>query len=128
MDAELKQYLGGMETRIIERVIAVEQHVIAVGKRVGTVEHQVGAVDDHVSAVEARIMVRVGGRIDAFEERLKDCVREALRDLETRLAAEFRKWGRTADLRTRQVISDVSLFGERLMAVEDRMTALERGR
>jgi ABC-type phosphonate transport system ATPase subunit len=99
MDPELKQYPGGMETRIIERVVAVEQHVVAVEERVG-----------------------------AIEERLKDFVREAVRDLETKLVAEFWKWGRIADLRTRQVISDVSLFGERLMAVEDRMTALERGR
>jgi hypothetical protein len=46
--------------------------------------------------------------------------------VETKLLTEFHKWGRTADMRTRQAITDTGLLGERMLAVEDRISALER--
>jgi hypothetical protein len=70
MDEELKQYLEGMESRIVER-----------------------------------IMQRVDGRIDASEERLKEFIIKADRDLETKIIREFWKWARTSDLRTNQAMN-----------------------
>jgi hypothetical protein len=93
MDQELKQYLEGMEDRIVERT-----------------------------------MERVDGRIDAVEERMKDFVRQSIHDLETKVVGEFYKWGRTSDMRTRQAIADTGLLGERMLNVEDRISALERER
>jgi hypothetical protein len=73
-------------------------------------------------------MDRVDGRIDAVEERLKDFVAKADHDLETKIITEFHKWGRTSDMRTRTAITETALLGERMLAVEDRITALERER
>ncbi len=93
MDQELKQYLEGMEDRIVERT-----------------------------------MERVDGRIDAVEERMGAFVRQSIHDLETKVVGEFYKWGRTSDMRTRQAIADTGLLGERMLNVEDRISALERER
>ena len=95
MDTELKQYLEGMEARIIDTVIDT-------------------------------VMERVGGRIDAVEDRLKDFIRNADHDLETKIIGEFWKWGRTSDLRTKQALDNVAVFNERMMAIEDRVSSLER--
>jgi len=48
----------------------------------------------HLEAMEARIMERVGGRIDASEERLKDFIRAADRDMETKIIGEFLEMGK----------------------------------
>jgi hypothetical protein len=79
-----------------------------------------------LQGVEARIMERVEGRIDAVEDRMKDFIRHADQDLETKIIAEFWKWGRTSDMRTKQALDTASAVSERLLAVEDRVTALER--
>src|SRR5713226_1610667 len=100
MDADLKQYLDDMKRDI----------------------------DQRFDTVEARIMERVGGRIDAVEQRLKDFIREADHDLETKIITEFHRWGRTSDMRTKQALSETGLLGERMLAVEDRLSALERAR
>ncbi len=71
-------------------------------------------------------MQRVDGRIDASEERMKDFVRVSVHNLETKLIGEFWTWGRTSDLRTKQVLADVGTLNERVLAVEDRISALER--
>jgi hypothetical protein len=68
MDTELKQYLEDMETRLNERA------------------------DARGATTEARIMQRVDGRIDAVEDRLKDFIRQADIDLETKIVGEFWKW------------------------------------
>lgn len=100
MEAELKQHLDDMRRELVGRL----------------------------EAGEARLMERLAGRIDAAEERIKDFVREADRDLETKVVGEFWKWGRTSDMRTRQAITDTALLGERMLAVEDRLSALERSK
>jgi hypothetical protein len=98
MDEELKTYLDEMKRELL------------------------GGMDE----LERRIMERVGGRIDAAEDRLKVFIHQADHDLETKVITEFHKWGRTSDMRTRQAITDVGLLGERMLAVEDRVSALER--
>jgi len=91
MDDELKVYLEGMETRIVERVTQCLE-----------------------------------GRIDGAEERMKTHTSTECEKIETRLLAEFHKWGRMTDIRTRQALENVSAFGERLLNAEDRIAALER--
>ncbi len=81
---------------------------------------------DALATIEARLMERLAGRIDAVEDRIKDHISSADHDLETKIITEFHKWGRTSDMRTRQAITDVGLLGERMLAVEDRISALER--
>ena len=75
---------------------------------------------------EARIMARVEGRMDAVEDRLKDFIRHADEDLETKIAAAFWKWARSSDVRTRQAISDTGFLSERLLTIEDRLSSLEQ--
>ena len=90
------------------------------------IKSDIRAIAERMDASEQRIMDRVGGRIDAAEVRIKEFVREADHDLETKVSAEFHKWGRTSDMRTRQALTDTGLLGEKLLALEDRITALER--
>ena len=84
------------------------------------------AMEVRLAGMETRIMERVDARLDAVETRLKDFILEADRDLETRIVGEFWKWGRTSDMRTKQALENIGAFGERLLAVEDRISALER--
>jgi hypothetical protein len=121
MDEELKQYLEGMEGRIVDRV--TERVTDRVTERV--TDRVAELVTDRVTE---RVTERVGGRIDAVEERMKDYVRQSNHDLETKIIIEFHKWGRTSDMRTKQAITDTGLLGERMLAVEDRVAALERER
>jgi len=67
-------------------------------------------------------------RLAAMESRLMGHVSEQCEKVETKLLTEFFKWGRTSDMRTCQAITDTGLLGERMLAVEDRVTALERER
>ncbi len=46
--------------------------------------------------------------------------------VETRLLGEFWKWARSADLRYRQGTSAVGFLDDRVQAVEDRVSELER--
>jgi hypothetical protein len=77
-------------------------------------------------AIENSLMERIAGRLDAVESRLRDFIAEADRDLETKIVGEFWKWGRTSDIRTRQALTESSLLNERMLSVEDRISALER--
>jgi len=89
---------------------------------------QFAEVRSEIEKTEGRVMDRVGGRIDAVEDRLKDFIAKADHDMETKLLTEFQKWGRTSDMRTRQALTNAELLGERMLAVEDRISALERQR
>lgn len=47
---------------------------------------------EYLENMEARIMERVGGRIDAAEERLKAHTSAECEKVETKLLTEFHKW------------------------------------
>ena len=107
MDAELKEHLESMEGRLRADIVILED----------------------------RIMQRVDGRLDAVELRMTDAIAKADHELETKLIAEFWKWGRTSDLRTRQntdtakqAMETLAIMNQRLMNAEDRITELERRR
>jgi hypothetical protein len=63
----------------------------------------------------------------AMEARLVTHVSVECEKIETKLLTEFHKWGRTSEMRTRQAMTDVGFLGERLIAAEERISALERG-
>jgi hypothetical protein len=117
MDEELKQYLGAMEGRLSRtldaRLATMETRFDAMGTRIGTVETRIVALDTKIDSVETRLIAHVS---------------EQCEKVETKLLTEFYKWGRTADMRTRQTIADTGLLGEPMLNVEDRVTALERER
>jgi hypothetical protein len=69
MDAELKQHMQHMEARIVDRPDSMEDRVVD------------------------RVTERVAGRIDAVEERMRDAITRADLGLESKLIAEFWKWG-----------------------------------
>jgi len=146
MDEDLKQYLDGKFVEIDGKFAALDGKFAGIdakfaaldgaldGKFAGIdakfveIDAKFLALDGKFDEFEGRIMERVAGRIDAVEERLKDHIRQSNHDLETKIITEFHKWGRTSDMRTRQAITDVGLLGERVLAVEDRISALERER
>ena len=64
--------------------------------------------------------------VDVKLAELRAHVSEECEKVETKLLGEFWKWGRTSDMRTRQALAESAALGERLLAVEDRITALER--
>jgi hypothetical protein len=46
--------------------------------------------------------------------------------VETKLLTEFYKWGRTSGMRTREALQQADTLAERMLAAEDRISALER--
>jgi hypothetical protein len=93
----------------------------------------------YFEGMQARIVdgvtQRFDGRIDASEVRMKEAIGKSIEAMETKLIAEFWKWGRTSDVRTREAIADTAATGtkagmlsERLLNVEDRVSDLERWR
>jgi hypothetical protein len=59
---------------------------------------------------------------------LKADISQSFEKLGDRLVAEFRKLAAQDDLRMRQVDKSRQIIGERMLAVEDRVSALERQR
>ena len=84
-------------------------------------------MDEELKTYLEEMKRELRGHTEAMEARLKLHVSEQCYGVETKLLTEFHKWGRTSDMRTRQAITDVGLLGERMLAVEDRNSALERG-
>jgi hypothetical protein len=131
MDLELRNFLEGMEGRIVQRIDgrldAVEERMQRMDGRIDAVEERImQRVEGRLEALEERIMQRIDGRIDAVEERMKAHTNKSCDEVVTKLLGEFWKWGRTSDARTRQALDNVAAVNERLLAVEDRVTALER--
>jgi hypothetical protein len=82
-------------------------------------------LDTRLAATENRFREMLEGRLDVVEERLKDHTMHVVQAMETKILAEFWKWGRTSDMRTRQALAETAALSERLTAAEDRITALE---
>ncbi len=85
-------------------------------------------LDGKFTEVGARLREHVSVECEKVEARLREHVSVEGQKVETKLLTEFHKWGRTSEMRTRQAITDVGLLGERVLAVEDRISALERAR
>jgi hypothetical protein len=62
--------------------------------------------------------------LEAMETRL----REHTEIVETRLLSEFWKWARSSDIKARQHTNNIVSIDERLLAVEERLSELERRR
>ena len=58
---------------------------------------------------------------------LADAVAELKASLE-RAETTFYKWGRTSDVRTRQALTDIGMLNERMLNIEDRVSAIERSK
>jgi hypothetical protein len=66
--------------------------------------------------------------LDEMKRELREHVSEQCEKVETKLLTEFHKWGSTADARYRQTHAVVAGIDDRMLAVEDRVSALERER
>jgi hypothetical protein len=124
------------------RMDAMGSRMDAMGSRLDTMDtrmdsmgSRMDSMDTRMGAMEHRLKEHMDGRIDASEARMKDYIRQADFELETKLIGEFWKWGRSSDVRVREVQVDgaavtakAQLISERLMNVEDRVSALERQR
>jgi hypothetical protein len=104
MDEDLKKYLDAQFAEVRSEIEGMEERVVERGTQ------------------------RVEGRIDVAEDRMKVHVSKQCETVETNLLTEFQKWGRTSDMRTRTALTNAELLGERMLAVEDRISALERER
>jgi hypothetical protein len=107
MDAELKQFLAGMETRI-------SRHV---DERFETVSRH---VDERLETVSRHVDERFESISRHFEERLENT--------ETKLLTAFHNWAQTYETRARGTITVVRQFEDRLGFVEERLNKLERAR
>jgi len=117
MEEDLKVYLTGMESRLMVHL------ELRLTTEIGSLESR---LTTQMVDLESKIMSRVEGRIDASEDRLKVAIRDAPEGVENKLLGEFWKWGKTSDMRTRQALGNVLEFNDRLMAIEDRVSSLER--
>ncbi len=102
MDAELKQYLEGMETRLRADASQTE------------------------ARLTSKFETKLETRLAETEVRLMTHTSQECEKVETKLLTEFFKWGRTSDMRTRQALADAASIGERMLILEDRVTSLER--
>ena len=133
MDEDLKAFLEGMETRIVSRFetrldAQLEALESRVQGRLEALEQMQKWTQAALDDLETRIMSRMDGQLDAVEQRLQEYIGAADRELETKLIGEFWKWGRMSDARTRQALTEVGILSERMLSVEDRISALERSR
>lgn len=65
-------------------------------------------------------------QLKSYLEGMENRLVETMRDTETRLLAEFWKWGRSSDQRMRRVEQSDATTIERLAAMEERIFTLER--
>lgn len=100
MDAELKNHLEAMESRLQ------------------------GHTDQKLEAMESRLRDYTDDKLKELELRL----REHTEAVETRLLSEFWKWARTSDMKARHHGTTLAAMDERLMSVEERLMDLERRR
>jgi|SRR5580704_6211594 hypothetical protein len=107
MDAELKQTLTDMETRISrhvdERLESFSRHV-----------------DERLETFSRHVDERLESSSRHFEERLENT--------ETKLLTAFHNWAQTYEVRARGTVTLVHEFAERLGFVEERLNQLERAR
>jgi hypothetical protein len=80
----------------------------------------------HLDRIDG-VVERVESRMDLFEERVKGHITRSLDDLATRVIAEFHKWDCTSEMRPQRAMTDTRSLRERMLAVEERISALERG-
>jgi hypothetical protein len=73
--------------------------------------------------------------LEAMETRLREHTEivetrlgEHTEMVETRLLSEFWKWARSSDIKARQHTNHIGSIDERLIAVEERLSELERRR
>ncbi len=111
MEADLKSYLEGMESRLSSQIAESEQRSRA-----------------HTEIVETRL-----SDLEGMESRLSSQIAESEQRsrahteiVETRLLTEFWKWARTADARYRQHQAIVGGLDIRVQTIEDRLSDIEQ--
>jgi exonuclease VII large subunit len=122
MDAELKQALADLESRISrhvdERLESFSGVVLRhVDERLDTFARH---VDERLETMSRHVDERLESFSHHFEERLENT--------ETKLLTAFHNWAQTYESRARGTITIVHQFEERLGFVEERLNKLERGR
>jgi len=111
MDAELKQTLADMETRI-------SRHV---DERLGSLsETVIRHVDERLNTFSRHFEERLNTFSRHFEERIENT--------ETKLLTAFHNWAQTYEVRARGTVAAVHEFEDRLGFVEERLNKLERAR
>jgi hypothetical protein len=115
MDADLKQALDNMETRISRHV---DVRLDAFSDTV--LRH----VDVRLDAFSDTVLRHVDERLDSFSHHFE----ERLENTETKLLTAFHNWAQTYESRARGTITIVHQFEDRLGFVEERLNKLERGR
>ena len=103
MEPELKAYLDNISSHLLAGMAAMETRL---GERIESVETR---LREHIETVETRL-------------------REHTETIETKLLTEFWNWAKTAEARFRQARTAVGAFEDRVEAIEDRVSELERRR
>jgi hypothetical protein len=108
VDAELKQYLTGMEERI---VTAIQEHV---NQRIELVKEY---VNERIELVKEHV--------DERTELVKEYVNERSELVETRLLTEFHKWASPAEARNRTISAALRAIDMEMEFISDRVSKLE---
>jgi hypothetical protein len=103
MDQDLRAYLDGMKAELLGEIRATKAELRS-----------------EIQATKAELREEI--------EAAKTELRSHTEVVETRLLTEFWKWARTADIKIRQNFANNSMVEERLLALEDRLTDLEKRR
>jgi predicted nucleic acid-binding Zn-ribbon protein len=83
-------------------------------------------MNEALAALEQRLDQRFEGRMDAQEQRMKDFVREANREMETRLLQAFYGFAETNNRRLEQMEGTAATLTNRVSTLEDRILRVEK--
>jgi len=105
MDPELKQHLENMEARLRQQTESMETRL-----------------RQQTESMEARLRKQA----ESTEARLREHVSLECEKVETKLLAEFWKWGRTTEQKIRRIEFSDATTVERIAILEERVFTLER--
>jgi outer membrane murein-binding lipoprotein Lpp len=101
---------------------ALKADVGALKADVGVLKNDVGALKTDLVAMESRFE----GRMDAREQRIRDDVREAIHDSETRLLQAFYGFAETNNRRLIQMEAGDAFLVNRVVTLEGRVLEIEK--
>jgi hypothetical protein len=106
MEAELRQYLEAMESRLGDRFES-------------RLRDQIGSLETRLNDRFESLETRLNDRFESLETRVND----PIESVETKLLSAFFDWARPVDIRLRTL----PMLEERLGLLEERVSKIERG-
>ncbi|MCL6600871.1 MAG: hypothetical protein K6T81_19375 [Alicyclobacillus macrosporangiidus] len=120
MDAELREFLMGMEQRLMARFDALSQRVDKLEQRMDRLEERMDRLEQRMDTLEQRVDM-LEQRMDATDQRFESFQQE----MEAMLARFGKEILDSVDLKVRQVIAEINQYGREWRDVRETVTGLD---